>query len=190
MNCQNEGSDRHFHLLVLTEISHNSPLFSRSETIFELNPIPNAQSASCGSLVDPLFRLTNKKDVQIFELFNPRTLLHRDQVPLGINKRRFSSPNHHLEGEQMTKADLVSKIVSDVGITKSQAEKAMDGFVSAVSGAPATGDRITLVGFGTFSVAARTQREGRNAATGEKIKIPASKTVKFKAGKTLSEKVK
>jgi DNA-binding protein HU-beta len=90
----------------------------------------------------------------------------------------------------MTKAELVAKIASAEGITKSQAEKALDGFISAVSGALATGDKITLVGFGTFSVGSRAQREGRNPRTGEKIKIPASKTVRFKAGKALSEKVK
>jgi DNA-binding protein HU-beta len=66
----------------------------------------------------------------------------------------------------------------------------LDGFISAVSGALATGDKITLVGFGTFSVGERAAREGRNPRTGEKIKIPASKTVRFKAGKALSEKVK
>ena len=85
---------------------------------------------------------------------------------------------------------MVAKVASEAGITKSQAEKAVDGFVSAVSDALATGDKITLVGFGTFSVGERAQREGRNPRTGEKIKIPASKVVKFKAGKTLSEKVK
>jgi DNA-binding protein HU-beta len=90
----------------------------------------------------------------------------------------------------MTKAELVGKMANAGGITKSQAEKAVDGFVSAVSGALASGDKITLVGFGTFSVGSRSQREGRNPRTGEKIKIPASKVVKFKAGKTLSEKVK
>jgi DNA-binding protein HU-beta len=90
----------------------------------------------------------------------------------------------------MTKADLVGKIASEAGISKAQAEKAVDRFVSAVSGALADGDKITLVGFGTFSVGERAQREGRNPRTGEKIKIPASKVVKFKAGKTLSEKVK
>ena len=90
----------------------------------------------------------------------------------------------------MTKAELVAKIASEVGLTKSQAEKAVDGFISAVSTALVSGDKITLVGFGTFSIAARAKREGRNPRTGEKIKIPASKTVKFKAGKTLSEKVK
>jgi DNA-binding protein HU-beta len=90
----------------------------------------------------------------------------------------------------MTKVELVGKIASEDGITKSQAEKALDGFVSAVSDALAAGDKITLVGFGTFSVGERAQREGRNPRTGEKIQIPASKIVKFKAGKTLSEKVK
>ena len=90
----------------------------------------------------------------------------------------------------MTKAELVAKIASTAGITKSQAEKALDGFISTVSGALSGGDKITLVGFGTFSVAARSAREGRNPRTGKKIKIPAKKVVKFKAGKTLSEKVK
>jgi len=90
----------------------------------------------------------------------------------------------------MTKAELVAKIASEVGLTKSQAEKALDGFISTVSGALSGGDKITLVGFGTFSISARSQREGRNPRTGAKIKIPASKVVKFKAGKTLSGKVK
>jgi DNA-binding protein HU-beta len=90
----------------------------------------------------------------------------------------------------MTKAELVTEIANEGGITKSQAEKAVDGFVSAVSDALVAGDKITLVGFGTFSVGERSQRECRNPRTGEKIKIPASKVVKFKACKTLSEKVK
>ena len=90
----------------------------------------------------------------------------------------------------MTKAELVAKIASEGGITQSQADKAVDGFVSAVSAALSGGDKITLVGFGTFSVGTRAQREGRNPRTGEKITIPESKTVKFKAGKTLSEKMK
>jgi DNA-binding protein HU-beta len=90
----------------------------------------------------------------------------------------------------MTKADLVSKIAGDGGITKAQAEKAVDGFVAAVTDALSAGDKVTLVGFGTFSVGARTEREGRNPRTGEKITIPASKVVKFKPGKSLSDKVK
>ena len=58
----------------------------------------------------------------------------------------------------MTKAELVAKIASEGGIIKSQAEKALDGFVSAVAAALSSGDKITLVGFGTFSVATRSQR--------------------------------
>jgi DNA-binding protein HU-beta len=90
----------------------------------------------------------------------------------------------------MTKADLVTKVAGDSKITKAQAEKAVDGFVAAVSAALAEGEKITLVGFGTFSVGARSAREGRNPRTGDKITIPASKVVKFKPGKSLSEKVK
>ncbi|MGA7491541.1 MAG: HU family DNA-binding protein [Syntrophobacteraceae bacterium] len=90
----------------------------------------------------------------------------------------------------MTKAELVAKIASKVGLTKSQAEKTVAGFISAVTGALSGGDKITLVGFGTFSVATRSKREGRNPRTGKKIKIPAKKVAKFKAGKALSEKVK
>jgi DNA-binding protein HU-beta len=90
----------------------------------------------------------------------------------------------------MTRAELVAKIASAAGITKSLAEKAVKGFVSAASGALENGDKITLVGFGTFIVWERSQRAGRNPRTGERIKIPASKVVKFKAGKILSEKIK
>jgi len=90
----------------------------------------------------------------------------------------------------MTKAELISKIASADVITKSQAEKGLSGFITAVSEAMAAGDKVTLVGFGTFSVMERAKRVGRNPRTGKKIKIPASKYVKFKAGKTLSEKVK
>ena len=87
----------------------------------------------------------------------------------------------------MTKAELVGKIANESGITKVEAEKGVDGFVAAVSGALSAGESVTLVGFGTFSVAERAQREGRNPRTGEKITVPASKVVKFKAGKGLSE---
>jgi len=90
----------------------------------------------------------------------------------------------------MNKAELVAKIASEAGMVKSKAEKALDGFISAVSGALSGGEKIVLVGFGTFSVATRAQREIRNPRTGAKMKISASKVVKFKAGKTLSEKVK
>lgn len=90
----------------------------------------------------------------------------------------------------MTKADLIEKMAKDNGLTKAQADKAIDSFVATVSAALSEGDKITLVGFGTFSVGTRAEREGRNPRTGEKISIPATKVVKFKAGKTLSDKIK
>ncbi len=89
----------------------------------------------------------------------------------------------------MTKAELIGKMADDAGVTKIAAEKALNGFISAVSEALSAGDKITLVGFGTFDVAERSQREGRNPRTGEVISIPASKVVRFKAGNKLKEKV-
>jgi len=90
----------------------------------------------------------------------------------------------------MTKSELASKIATTAGITKPKADRAINDFISAVSEALVSGDKITLVGFGSFSVRERAKRDGRNPRTGKKIKIPAKKVVKFKAGKTLSERVK
>lgn len=90
----------------------------------------------------------------------------------------------------MTKADLVGKMASDAGITKALAEKALNSFISAVTEALGKGEKITLVGFGTFDVAKRSKREGRNPRTGQAITIPASKVVRFKAGNKLKDAVK
>ncbi|MGQ9668917.1 HU family DNA-binding protein [Desulfosoma sp.] len=89
----------------------------------------------------------------------------------------------------MTKADLISRMADEAGITKAAAEKALNSFVDAVADSLAKGDKVTLVGFGTFSVAERAEREGRNPRTGESIKILASKTIKFKAGSKLKERL-
>ena len=89
----------------------------------------------------------------------------------------------------MTKADLVRRLKAAAGITKTQAEKAVGSFVSAATETLSAGEKLTLVGFGTFSVVARSAREGRNPRTGEKINIAASKAVKFKPGKGLCAKV-
>jgi DNA-binding protein HU-beta len=94
------------------------------------------------------------------------------------------------EEDSMTKADLVAQMASSAGITKAAAEKALNGFLKGVSGALKKGDKVTLVGFGTFSVAKRAAREGRNPQTGKKIKIKATKVVKFKAGSKLKAMVK
>jgi DNA-binding protein HU-beta len=95
-----------------------------------------------------------------------------------------------MEEESMTKADLVAKMADSAGITKAAAEKALAGFLGGVSDALRKGDKVTLVGFGTFSVAKRAAREGRNPQTGKKIKIKATKVVKFKPGSKLKGMVK
>ena len=89
----------------------------------------------------------------------------------------------------MNKAELITKIAEDAGITKTQANSAVDAFVDAVTKTLKKGDKVTLVGFGTFSVSKRAARNGRNPQTGAVIKIKAKKVAKFKAGKELSAKI-
>ena len=89
----------------------------------------------------------------------------------------------------MNKAELVSKIADDAGLSKSQANSALDSFIDAVTRALKSGDKVTLVGFGTFAVSKRNARTGRNPQTGETIKIKAKKVARFKAGKELSAKL-
>ncbi|GAA4317701.1 HU family DNA-binding protein [Compostibacter hankyongensis] len=90
----------------------------------------------------------------------------------------------------MNKAELIDKIAKDAGVTKTQANEALDSFTSAVIGALKKNDKVTLVGFGTFSVTKRSARKGRNPQTGKVINIPAKKVAKFKAGKEFSTKLK
>ncbi|MBF8260173.1 MAG: hup [Actinobacteria bacterium] len=89
----------------------------------------------------------------------------------------------------MTKADLVGSMADSAGVSKAVAEKALNGFISAIGKALKKGDRIALTGFGTFSVSNRKARMGRNPQTGEAIKIKAAKVPKFSAGKSLKEAV-
>jgi|SRR5690606_7199824 len=89
----------------------------------------------------------------------------------------------------MNKAELIDVIAKEAGLTKTQANEAIDSFTSAVVGALKKGDRVTLVGFGTFSVSERSARSGRNPKTGEVIKIKAKKVPKFKAGKEFSTEI-
>jgi DNA-binding protein HU-beta len=90
----------------------------------------------------------------------------------------------------MTKADLVDAMAKEADITKAAATLALDAYVDAVTKELKKGGKLSLVGFGTFSVSKRKAREGRNPQTGAAIKIPAKKVVKFKAGKELADKVK
>ncbi|MBI9033507.1 MAG: HU family DNA-binding protein [Bacteroidales bacterium] len=90
----------------------------------------------------------------------------------------------------MNKAELIDAIASDSGLTKADAKRALDAFITATSGALSQGDRVALVGFGSFSVSERAARTGRNPKTGEEMPIPAKKVVKFKAGNELADNVK
>ena len=90
----------------------------------------------------------------------------------------------------MNKAELIDAIAGGADLTKADAKKALDAFINATSGALKKGDRVALVGFGSFSVASRSARTGRNPQTGKEIKIAAKKVVKFKAGSELSDIVK
>ncbi|HVZ96922.1 MAG TPA: HU family DNA-binding protein [Chitinophagaceae bacterium] len=89
----------------------------------------------------------------------------------------------------MNKAELIAKMADDAGITKTQANASLDSFVEAVTKTLKGGGKVTLVGFGTFSVSKRAARNGRNPQTGAVIKIKAKKVAKFKAGKELSAKL-
>ncbi|WP_109696140.1 HU family DNA-binding protein [Chitinophaga deserti] len=89
----------------------------------------------------------------------------------------------------MNKAELIEKIAKDSDITKTQANDALDAFTKAVTDTLKKGGKVTLVGFGTFSVSKRAARNGRNPQTGQIIKIKAKKVAKFKAGKALSDKI-
>ena len=89
----------------------------------------------------------------------------------------------------MNKGDLISKISEDAGLSKTQASSALDAVIDGVTGTLKNGDKLTLVGFGTFSVSHRAARKGRNPQTGKEINIAAKNVVKFKPGKDLASKV-
>ena len=86
----------------------------------------------------------------------------------------------------MNKSELVAAVAAQAGLTKVQAQKAVEATVDAIAGALKNGDKVQLVGFGTFSVVEKAAREGVNPATGAKIQIPAKKVAKFKAGASLA----
>lgn len=90
----------------------------------------------------------------------------------------------------MTKTDLVEKIASKTGLTKKAAADALEAMLETVSGALASGDKVTITGFGTFLVRSRRERMGRNPQTGAPLKIPATKIPAFTAGKALKAAVK
>ncbi|MFO7722273.1 MAG: HU family DNA-binding protein [Bacteroidales bacterium] len=90
----------------------------------------------------------------------------------------------------MNKAELIEAIASGAKLTKADAKKALDAFVGATTTALKKGDRVALVGFGSFGISERKARKGRNPQTGKEINIKAKKVVKFKAGSELAKVVK
>jgi DNA-binding protein HU-beta len=90
----------------------------------------------------------------------------------------------------MTKGELIAIVGKEAKISKASAEKAINAFTDAVMKALKKGDKLALTGFGTFSVAKRRARAGRNPQTGKEIKIPATRVAKFKAGNLLKSVVK
>ncbi len=90
----------------------------------------------------------------------------------------------------MNKAELIDAMAGDTGMTKADAKRALESFVKSTSKALKKGDRVALVGFGSFGVSTRAARKGRNPQTGAEIRIVAKKVVKFKPGNELSNMVK
>ncbi|WP_167606492.1 HU family DNA-binding protein [Maribellus sediminis] len=89
----------------------------------------------------------------------------------------------------MNKAQLIEAMADKAGLSKADAKKALDAFVDATTDALKGGDRVALIGFGSFAISERGARTGRNPQTGKEIQIPAKKVVKFKAGAELADAV-
>lgn len=89
----------------------------------------------------------------------------------------------------MNKADIVESIANGAGLTKADSGRALEALITAIEKALKKGDTVSIIGFGTFSVRKRAARKGRNPRTGAEIKIKASKTPAFKAGKALKDAI-
>jgi DNA-binding protein HU-beta len=119
----------------------------------------------------------------------PLTNIFEEKFCRLIKPYKFVRPKTFLKYYTMNKAELIAKIADDAGITKTQANSALDSFVEGVTKTLKGGGKVTLVGFGTFSVSKRAARNGRNPQTGAVIKIKAKKVARFKAGKELAGKL-
>lgn len=89
----------------------------------------------------------------------------------------------------MNKADLINSISEKTGLTKTRSNEVIDAFLDSVTESLSSGEKVTLVGFGTFTISQRDARKGRNPKTGESIDIPAKKVARFKAGSDLTKSV-
>jgi DNA-binding protein HU-beta len=116
-------------------------------------------------------------------------MVHKKNFVSNEKKINLSRFKNQIKITSMNKAELIAQIAEDASITKTQANAALDSFVDTVTKTLKKGDKVTLVGFGTFSVSKRAARTGRNPQTGATIKIKAKKVARFKAGKELASKV-
>jgi DNA-binding protein HU-beta len=108
-----------------------------------------------------------------------------------LSKRYFQYINNITKGGKiMTKMELIDRIAAGASLSKADASRALDATLDSVKAALKKGQKVTLVGFGTFSTSKRKARKGRNPRTGQVINIPAARTPKFSAGKTLKDAVK
>jgi DNA-binding protein HU-beta len=105
-------------------------------------------------------------------------------VGLKVAEKEETSP-----GANMNKADLIDRIAAGCGVSKTQAATAIDTTVDSITSALKKGDRVALIGFGTFSVSQRKARNGRNPQTGATLKIAARRVAKFTAGADLKKAV-
>ena len=132
--------------------------------------------------------LTNQTTYEHLQGFQRFSLAFASKNIIFVKKNQ--SINFYLKLKKMNKAELIDAMAAESGMTKADAKKSLDSFMSATANALKGGERVALVGFGTFSVSDRAARKGRNPQTGKEIKIDAKKVVKFKAGNELSTSVK
>ena len=120
-------------------------------------------------------------------LFGARELTRAPLHPKIPVIDRGNDPVHSRRGQLVNRNELVDAVASKTELRKTEASRAVDAVFESISDALKGGDEVRLIGFGTFSVAARAASEGRNPRTGEKIKIAASKQAKFKPGRRLRD---
>ncbi len=165
--------------------SHRRYLLNKSST----------QQLLCNSLKALLgagFSAGYQQNVNVFNIFGPnaRKPLTVAAPRIHLLKSSLNQPTQNIYTMGLNKAELIENIAAEAKISKADAKRALDAFVSSTTKALKKGERVALVGFGTFSISKRAARKGRNPQTGKEIKIAAKKVVKFKAGADLSNKVK
>jgi DNA-binding protein HU-beta len=138
------------------------------------------------------YRAGYQQNPNVFNIFDANGLkaLTVKAPRIHLLKSSLNQPTQTIINMGLNKAELIENIAAEAKISKADAKRALDAFVNSTTKALKKGERVALVGFGTFSITKRAARKGRNPQTGKEIKIAAKKVVKFKAGADLSNKVK